>query len=108
MIPKKVVRQFIAELLIRRGRIIDDACEEMMAADMQQNGLVLDTSMQAGWEACGIRVLADDILSGYISVEEAIANILDEEEIGLLKNKCIEYSNNSSSPKLTIKPNKNR
>lgn len=88
MIPLKVVREIIADVLIKRSNKIEQACNEMQEKELDEIGVVLDYSASVGWEACGIRVLADDILAGEISIKEAIKEILDKDEIDEVKNRC--------------------
>ncbi len=87
-IPSKVVRKIIADVLIERSNQIDQACDEMQKQELKENDIVLDYSCSVGWEACGVRVLADDILSGQISIKEAIRDILSKDEINEVKQRC--------------------
>lgn len=88
MIPLKVVREIIADVLIKRSNKIEQACNEMQEKELDEIGIVLEYSSSVGWEACGTRVLADDILTGEISIKEAIKEILDKDEIDEVKNRC--------------------
>ena len=80
-IPSKVVRKVIFDILIERSNAIDDACDEMIKKDMAEIGVVSDYAGELGWTACGTRVLADDILDGIMSLEEAVEVLTSEERI---------------------------
>ena len=88
-IPITVVRKIIADILIDRGNgMLEDAdnmANEQVATD-DYIGEVETTS-------CGTYALADDVLSGYLSIEEALNNILTPEERKLAKQRCMEWLN---------------
>ena len=86
-IPGKIVRKIIFDILIERSNIIDDACDEMAKRDMAKIGVVSDYASELGWTACGTRVLADDILEGTMSLEEAV-EVLTLEERREAKVRC--------------------
>lgn len=86
-IPGKIVRKIIFDILIERSNIIDEACDEMAKRDMEQIGVVSDYAGELGWTACGTRVLADDILEGTMSLEEAV-EVLSLEERREAKARC--------------------
>lgn len=88
MIPSKVVRKIISDILIERSYKEDKACREMQQEELKTLGIVLQYSSSVGWEACATRVLADDIVSGQISIEEAIKDILDPDEVEEAKKRC--------------------
>ena len=96
MIPLKVVREIIADVLIKRSNKIEQAYNEMQEKELDEIGVVLDYSSSIAWESCGARVLADDILTGEISIKEAIKEILDKDEIDEVKNKCENWIKESS------------
>ena len=91
VIPTKVARGIIANILIERSNKIDKACRELMEQDLKENNAVSEYSQSIGWEACALRVLADDILAGEISIKEAIKDILDPDEIQEAKARCEEW-----------------
>ena len=86
-IPGKIVRKIIFDILIERSNTIDDACDEMAKRDMAEIGVVSDYAGELGWTACGTRVLADDILDGIMSLEEAV-EVLTMEERREAKARC--------------------
>ena len=96
MIPSKVVREIIADVLIKRSNKIDQACNEMQENEAKEIGVVSEYSCSVGWEACGTRGLADDILSGEISIKEAIKEILDKDEIDEVKARCEKWIKETS------------
>lgn len=71
-IPSKIVRKVIFDILIERSNAIDDDCNELIKKDMEAFGAVSDYAGELGWTACGTRVLADDILDGIMSLEDAV------------------------------------
>ena len=54
---------------------------------MEAFGSVSDYAGEVGWTACGTRVLADDILDGTMSLEEAV-EVLTSEERREAKARC--------------------
>ena len=71
-IPSKIVRKVIFDILIERSHVIDDACDELIKKDMEAMGSVSDYAGELRCTASGTRVLADDILEGIMSLEEAV------------------------------------
>ena len=86
-IPIKIVRKVIFDILIERSHIIDEACDEIVKKDMEAMAVVSDYAGELGWTACGTRVLADDILEGIMSLEEAV-EVLSSEERKEAKARC--------------------
>jgi len=86
-IPSKIVRKVIFDILIERSNAIDDDCDELIKKDMEAMGSVSDYAGELGWTACGTRVLADDILEGTMSLEEAV-EVLSLEERREAKARC--------------------
>jgi len=86
-IPSKVIRQVIADILFERSNAIDDISDEIIKKDMETLGVVNDFTGELGWTACGTRVLADDILEGIMSLEEAV-EVLTTEERKEAKARC--------------------
>jgi len=80
-IPSKIVRKVIFDILIERSNAIDNDCDKLIKRDMVQMGIVSDYAGELGWTACGTRVLADDILEGIMSLEEAVEVLTREERI---------------------------
>ena len=78
-IPSKIVRKIIFDILIERSNAIDDDCKEIIKKDMATFGSVSDYACEVGWTACGTRVLADDILEGIMSLEEAVEVLTSDE-----------------------------
>ena len=91
LIPSKVVRKVISDILIERSNKEDEACRKMQEEELRDLGLVLEYSSSIGWEAAGTRVLADEILSGQISIEMAIRDFLDLDEIKEAKKRCEDW-----------------
>ena len=87
-IPSKTVRKIIFDILIERSHEIDKACDKMVK-DRIEKGLpvISDYAGELGWTACGTRVLADDILEGIMSLEEAV-EVLTSEERKEAKARC--------------------
>ena len=86
-IPSKIVRKVIFDILIERSNAIDNDCDELIKKDMEEIGTVGDYAGEVGWTACGTRVLADDILEGIMSIEEAV-EVLTSEERREAKARC--------------------
>ena len=86
-IPAKIARKVIFDILIERSNAIDDACDELIKRDMTEIGVIGDYTAEIGWTACGTRVLADDILDGTMSLEEAV-EVLSSEERREAKARC--------------------
>ena len=89
-IPSKIVRKVIFDILIERSYAIDDDCDELIKKDMEAMGSVSDYAGEIGWTACGTRVLADDILEGIMSLEEAV-EVLTSDERREAKARCQKY-----------------
>lgn len=90
-IPVKIARKIIAEILIERSNEIMNACESVCKKEEEETGYVSEYAIEIGWTSCGTRVLADDIIAGEISVEEAVREILTPEERKLAKTKCLQW-----------------
>ena len=86
-ISSKIMRKIIFDILIERSKAIDDDCDELIKKDMEEFGAVGDYAGEVGWTACGTRVLADDILDGIMSLEEAV-EVLTSEERREAKARC--------------------
>lgn len=80
-IPSKIVRKVIFDILIERSNAIDEDCAEIIRKDMEAIGSVSDYACELGWTASGTRGLADDILEGIMSLEEAVEVLTREERI---------------------------
>ena len=89
-IPSKIVRKVIFDILIERSNAIDNDCDKLIKRDMVQMGIVSDYAGELGWTACGTRVLADDILDGIMSLEEAV-EVLTSDERREAKVRCQKY-----------------
>lgn len=89
-IPSKIVRKIISDILIERSNAIDDACDERINQEMYEVGVISDFTGELGWTACGTRVLADDILEGIMSLEEAV-EVLTSDERREAKVRCQKY-----------------
>ena len=98
-IPGKIVRQVIADILIERSNAIDDACNAMIEKEMNEIGVISEYTGELGWTACGTRVLADDILDGRMSLEEAI-EVLSSEERREAKARCQKWLDEKRSSKI--------
>lgn len=87
-IPSKTVRKIIFDILIERSHAIDKACDEMVKDGIEKGlPVISDYAGELGWTACGTRVLADDILEGIMSLEEAV-EVLTREERKEAKARC--------------------
>lgn len=87
-IPSKIVRKVIFDILIERSYVIDEACDEIVKKGIEEGFPVIsDYAGELGWTACGTRVLADDILEGIMSLEEAV-EVLSSEERKEAKARC--------------------
>lgn len=89
-IPSKIVRKIIFEILIERSNAIDAYCDKLIKNEMEQFGVYGEYAGEVGWTACGTRVLADDILEGIMSLEEAV-EILSSDERREAKARCQKY-----------------
>lgn len=89
-IPSKIVRKIIFDILLERSNAIDNDADELIKKDMAEFGVVGDYACEVGWTACGTRVLADDILEGIMSLEEAV-EVLSSEERREAKARCQKY-----------------
>ena len=78
-IPGKIVRRVIADILIERSNAIDDACDSMIEKEMAEIGVNTEYTCEVGWTACGTRVLADDVLYGIMTIEEAVDTLTPDE-----------------------------
>ena len=87
-IPISIVREIISEILIERSNVLMRACEELMQKEMLEHGTVSDFPMDVGTESCGTRVLADEVLYGEISIEEAVREVLTADERKEAKYRC--------------------
>ena len=92
IIPGKIVRKIIFDILIQRSYAIDEACEEIMQKEVNQLGVYTEYTGELGTTACGTRVLADDILDGIIPLEEAV-EVLTLEEREEAKARCQKWLN---------------
>ena len=87
-IPNKIVRKVIFDILIERSHVIDEACDEIVKKGIEEGlPVISDYAGELGWTACGTRVLADDILEGIMSLEEAV-EVLTSEERREAKARC--------------------
>lgn len=90
-IPVQIVKRIIADILIERSNVIMQASDELAEQSIKETGVCSEYAVEVGWESCGTRVLADDIISGEISIEEAIKEILTQDEIKEAKSRCQNY-----------------
>ena len=92
-IPGKIVRKVIFDILIERSHVIDEACDEIVKKGIEEGFPVIsDYAGELGCTASGTRVLADDILEGIISLEEAVEVLTREERIEA-KARCQKWLN---------------
>jgi len=59
---------------------------------MAEIGVITEYTGEVGWAACGTRVLADDILDGIMTIEEAI-DVLTPDERREAKARCQNWLN---------------
>ena len=86
-IPTNVVRKIIADILIERGnRILDDA-DELAVEEIEVLGYASEFQGELETTSAGTYVLADDVLNGQISLQEAIEVVLSQDEVNLAKTK---------------------
>ena len=90
-IPTKVVRKIISDILIERSNAIMQASDEIAEKSFKETGVCDDYACDVATEACGTRMLADEIEAGAISIEEAITEILTREERQEAKSRCLKY-----------------
>ena len=87
-IPAKIVRKVIFDILLERSYAIDEVCDEIVKNGIETGlPVISDYAGELGWTACGTRVLADDILEGIMSLEEAV-EVLTPEERREAKARC--------------------
>ena len=98
-IPAKVVREIIADILIKRSNAIMQASDELAEKSIKETGICDEYALEVGVESCGTRVLADDVISGEISIQEAIKEILTGEKIKEAKIRCQNYINEKQKNK---------
>ena len=95
-IPGKIVRKVIFDILIERSNAIDEICDEMVKNGIETGlPVISDYAGELGWTACGTRVLADDILDGIMSLEEAV-EVLTLEERREAKARCQKWLDEKS------------
>ena len=83
-IPTNVVRKIIADILIERGnRILDDA-DELAVEEIEVLGYASEFQGELETTSAGTYVLADDVLNGQISLQEAIEVVLSQDEVKIL------------------------
>jgi len=95
-IPAKIVRKVIFDILIERSNAIDEICDEIVKNGIETGlPVISDYAGELGWTACGTRVLADDILDGIMSLEEAV-EVLTLEERRKAKARCQKWLDEKS------------
>ena len=90
-IPTKVVRKIISDILIERSNAIMQAADEIAEKSFKEHGVCCEYAGDVATESCGTRVLADEVEEGTISIEEAVNEILSQEERKEAKRRCLEY-----------------
>ncbi len=85
-----IVRKIIFDILIERSNTEMDAANELIEEEVAQTGISSNYANSIGWQSCGIRVLADDVIRGIIPIKEAI-EILTPYEKKETKRKCQEW-----------------
>ena len=90
-IPTKVVRKIVADILIERSNAIQQAADELAEISFEGYGVCSEYSGDVATEACGTRVMADEVEEGVISIEEAITEILSREEKNEARSRCLKY-----------------
>ena len=96
-IPSKVVRSIIADILLLRSEVIEEAFNEVCQKAEREGRNLTDYESELGVTAAGTRVMSDDVKCGNISVKEAIDSILEPDEIEMAKEKISQYLKNSKS-----------
>ena len=74
-IPINIIRKIIYDILIERSNIEMNAAYEMIEEDINETGIASGYANSIGWQSCGIRALADDIIAGVIPIEEAVESL---------------------------------
>ena len=92
-IPTDVVRKIIADILIERSnRMLEDA-DRIGDEEIKRSDVASEYQGELETESAGTYVLADDVLSGEISLKEAIESVLNQYEVDLAKSRCEEWLN---------------
>lgn len=92
-IPTNVVRKIIADVLVERGNGILEYADELAEEEIKVHGATSDYHGEVETTSAGTYVLADDVLSGEISLKEAIESVLSKDEVDLVKSRCEEWLN---------------
>ena len=92
-LPIDVVRKIIYDILIERGNNILNDADEMAEEEIKEFGGTDQYVAQLRVTSAGIYVLADDVLSGEISIREALEDVLNPFEKKLAKSRCEEWLN---------------
>ena len=92
-IPTNVVRKIIADILIERGNRILAEADRIADEEIKRCGFASQFQGELETTSAGTYVLADDVLNGQISLQEAIQVVLSQDEVNLAKTKCEEWLN---------------
>jgi len=92
-IPCDILRKFIADVLTERGNRILDSADILAEQELKEHGYVSEYVGEIETTSGGTYVLADDVMSGYISLDEALNYILSSDEVKIVKQHCIEWEN---------------
>ena len=93
-IPTSVVRKIIADILIERGNKILEDADRLGVEEIKRYGVASSEYQgELETESAGTYALADDVLSGGISLKEAIAEVLNKYEVDLARRRCEEWLN---------------
>ena len=95
-LPKSILRKIIADILIKRGNTILDDADKIEEKEIAESGVSSEYSGEVATTSCGTYVLADDVLSGYISIDGALNEILSSYERELALQKCKEWLKNQN------------
>ena len=92
-IPTDVVKKIIADILIERGNKILDDADRLAEIEINEGGVASEYQGEIETTSAGTYVLADDVLCGQISIQEAIETVLNKYEVKEAKSRCVEWIN---------------
>ena len=92
-IPTNVVRKIIADILIERGNKILNDADKISEVEIELFGVTSEYVGELETTSGGTYVLADDVLCGQISINEAIKDVLTTYEVKLAKSRCEDWLN---------------
>ena len=88
-IPVYVLRKAIYDVLIERGNAELETAHIIEQEEIDECGVSSELSGEIETTSAGTYILADDVLCGYIPIDEALNYILSEEERKAVISKCL-------------------